>query len=212
MESFAPIYVEDASAEPGPMLDRLIISAQWVIVGFTPYLLGLIFLWFAASYVFRDAALGQRQVTSWKNSGRAEVTGTISLFSFGFFIAGLPMVVPAFLDVALILPLQIMVAPLFLLSAWFNQSPFAIVSVDAFANVGKQRSQWKAFYTFMLALGFGSVILALLFLLRNIIPIYGVNVIISMLGTAGVALVTLAFAAATGWHCGRMVADLEESA
>lgn len=216
MESYAPIYIPEVDVESADrgatFLKSLVALGQWAIFGALPYLLGLMSLWYVCSYVFRDAALGQRQVKSWHNAGLSEISGTFSLFAFGFFIAGLPMIVPEYLGFSIALPFQIMLAPLFLLSAWFNQSPFAIVSVDAFGNIRQQKSQWTAFYTFMLALAFSGILLAILFLARDIIPFFGVNVIISVIGTAAMALLTAAFASACGWHSGRIVRELKETA
>jgi len=142
MQWISPAYEVNSDSETS-MLAGLVKSAQW-LVALTVYLLGLAVLWWTSGYLFRDAALGKREVANWSNAGTSEILSTFLLFAFGFFIGGLPM---AFLGM-LILPLRVLLGPLFLLSAWYNQSPFAIVSVDAFQSASKNTAQWVQFYMF----------------------------------------------------------------
>ena len=204
MQWFAEPAVKD---DQGAMIQGLVLMAQWGIFGLVPYLLGVIILWFTAGYLFRDAALGNRQVESWKNAGTSEVTSTFLLFSFGFFIGGLP----AALFTLMTLPLRILFSPLLLLGAWYSQAPFSIVNVDAFQNFSKDVPQWKSFYLFLAGLAFLAFFAGLMFWIRSLIPgpLFVLSMLLSFVAVLIVAIVTLVFAAVCGWHCGRVAESLE---
>ena len=150
-------------------LSSLVHFAARIFFGGIPYVLGCVMLWFTSAYIYRDAALGHRQVNSWKNAGRSEVTGTFLIFSFGYFIGGLFMPPIGFFRY-LIFPLRMFVAPLFLLSAWFSQSPFSIVNVDAFQNTQKESELWIEFYKCMTVLASIGLMTGLVFWVRGLIP------------------------------------------
>ena len=183
---------------------------QWGVIGGVPYLIGLATLWFTCGYIFRDAALGQRRVLSWKNTGIAAIKATFLLFSFGFFIGGLPMP-PVKPFLYLILPLRFLLGSLFLLSAWYSQGAFSILNIDAFKNVKKHMSQWVQYYSFILALAAIGFVAGMIFWMRGVIPIFAGTVFVSVIAVSLTVVVTLAFAAVCGWHCGRVVEALEKS-
>ena len=203
MEWISPEYHTVDTGEESSMLGRLVGSAQWVFAAGI-YLVGLAVLWWTSSYLFRDAALGKRTVASWSNAGTNEVLSTFLLFAFGFFIGGLPA---AFFGLV-ILPLRVLLGPLFLLSAWYNQSPFSIVSVDAFQSASQNSGQWTRFYIFVGGLAFLGFVAGLIFWMRALLPfVAGLPLII--FGIIICIVVTLLFAVVCGWHCGRVVESLE---
>ncbi len=193
----------------GTMMERLGVWLAWGIVGGVPYLLGVAMLWLTSAYIYRDAALGHRTVKTWKNAGTSEVTGTLLIFGFGFFIGGLP----ALFLTLLTMPLRVLFGPLLLLGAWYGQSPFSIVNVDAFRGVNKNMGHWIAFYRFMFLLAGISILAGLVFWLRAIIPVgpaFVLTAIVSIVGVLILTVVTLVFAAVCGWHCGKVVEGLQE--
>jgi hypothetical protein len=207
--SYVPASVTGEEAEP-TFFERLILWLQWGIVGGVPYLAGLGMLWFTCGYIFRDAALGQRKVLNWKNSGVAEIKATFLLFSFGFLMGGLPM--PPFWPFLLLtLPLRFLLGTLFLVSAWYSQSPFSIVNVDAFKNITQQMSQWIQYYIFVAALAAGALFAGVIFWARAVIPFFPLTMFASIIAVILMAVVTMAFAAVCGWHCGRVAEGLETS-
>ncbi|MEM7785343.1 MAG: hypothetical protein AAF623_18495, partial [Planctomycetota bacterium] len=65
---------------------------RWFKQGFfggTPYLVGLLILWHTASYLFREAARGQRRVSEWFRGGWNSIVSTFAIFSFSYFLCGL---------------------------------------------------------------------------------------------------------------------------
>ena len=205
MQWISPAYEGVADGSEASMLARLAKSAKWT-VALAIYLIGLAVLWWTSSYLFRDAALGKRTVTSWSNAGTNEILSTFLVFAFGFFIGGLPM---AFFSL-LIMPLRFLLGPLFLLSAWYNESPFAIVSVDAFQSASKNPTQWIRFYMFAAGLAFLGFVAGLIFWMRAVLPFIA-GIPATVLGIAICIATTLMFAVVCGWHCGRVVESLETS-
>ena len=185
--------------------EKIWLGVQWSLFCLIPYYFGLGVLWFTASYIFRDAALGHRQVKSWKSKGSNETIATFLIFAFGFFIAGLPA---AFFQFG-IMPLRMMFAPLLLLGAWYGKSAFSIVNLDAFKNFMSQTGHWISFYIFMAVMGLIGVFGGLMLEYR--ISYLAVNIILSIIGVPIVGMLTLVFAAVCGWNCGWVVADIEES-
>jgi DNA-directed RNA polymerase subunit RPC12/RpoP len=204
LESAAEPAADEATSS---FVKGLIQSLSWLAFGFLPYLIGLAALWYTSAYLFRDAALGHLEIKSWKSKGRSELLGTFLIFSFGFFIAGLAGIFrpPS------ILPMQILFAPLLLLGAWYNQSPFAIINVDAFKMVGIQKTQWIEFYKFIFALLVASFVTSSVFVLRLFVPdnLFVLNAIVTIVGLLMTVVITLLFAAVCGWHCGKVVDELE---
>ena len=204
MQWISPAYEVTADSDAS-MLSGLAKSAKWS-VALVIYLLGLAILWWTSGYLFRDAALGKRKVSSWSNAGSNEILSTFLVFAFWFFIGGLPM---AFFSL-LIMPLRVLLGPLFLLSAWYSQSPFSIVSVDAFQSAPQQATQWKRFYIFAGGLAFLGFVAGLIFWMRAVLPFIA-GIPATIVGIAICVTVTLLFAIVCGWHCGRVVEALETS-
>ena len=209
MESYLPASMGSTGiGESETLVDRLKQWAGWGILGGFPYVLGVLMLWFVGGYIFRDAALGRRRVANWKNAGVSELTGTFLLFSFGFFVAGLPALFLTWFA----MPLRVFLGPLLLLGAWYNRAPFSIINVDAFRNFTNETGLWIAVYKLISALAFCGFIAGMLFVLRGIehTP-FNVSVLLSVSAVVINAVVTLVFAAVSGWHCGRVVEGLHES-
>ena len=195
--------------EEGSMMERLGVWLAWGFGGGVPYLLGIAMLWLTSAYIFRDAALGHRQVKTWKNAGVSELSGTFLIFGFGFFIGGLP----ALFLTLFTMPLRVLFGPLLLLGAWYSQSPFSIVNVDAFRGVTQNMGHWISFYKFMFLLAAISLVAGTAFLVRAYIPMgpaFVLTAIVSIIGVVILTVVTLVFATVCGWHCGKVVEGLRE--
>ncbi len=205
MEMMIPSFDSGVEEDSKSFMKELVRWFKWGLFGGVPYLMGTGVLWWASSYIFRDAALGNRKVNNWKNAGGNELMSTVLIFSFGFFLGGLP----AFFMTLIILPLRILLGPLFLVGAWHNQSPFAVVSIDAFAKVSKNLNQWLQFYIFMLGLAFLGVVAGLIFWMRDLISVQLIAGLLSIVPVLIVVAVTLVFAAVCGWHVGRVMESLE---
>ena len=177
------------------------------LLGGVPYTIGLFGLWYICSFIFREAALGQREIKSWKHHSANDFMGTLLLFGFSFLIAGLPAL---FLTIA-ILPLRMLLAPLLLLGAWYNQSPFQIVNAIIFKNMPREMGQWTAFYMFVGGLAFLGVIAGLIFWARFFIGIFAAAILLNIMAVILTVGITLVFAAVTGWHCGQVVESLENT-
>lgn len=204
MESFVPF-----GAEPNPdstMGQRLTAWACWGALGGIPYLIGVAVLWSTCSFIFRDAALGKQAVANFKTNGANELLSTLLVFGFGFFIGGLP----ALFFTLIILPLRFCVGPLFMIGAWHNQSPFGIVSVDAFKTITKTTGLWKTFYVCMGILSVLGLMCGLLFWMRAVGP-FMLDAVVLVIGILLSTGLTLLFAPICGWHCGRVMESLEKS-
>lgn len=181
-------------------------SVMAIGLGVLPYYLGLAALWIVAAYMFRDAALGHRTVDSWSIAGSSELFGTFLLFAFGYFFAGL---IGVFFQ-PLVMPLRMMLGPLFLAAAFFNRSPWGIVAVDIFSNFNKLKNQWTTFYIWMVLLAAAGLIAGLLFYFRSYTDLLAVDAFLSVVGIAICVAITLVFAPVAGWHTGLIVKDLQE--
>ncbi len=181
--------------------DWLWNTTLWMALGVAPYAIGTLLLWFLCGYVFRGAAAGNRHVATWQINGSADVWSTLLVFSFSFFVAGLPL---AFFPV-LVMPFRCLVAPPLLLAAWYNKSPFAIVAVDAFLKFNHQWRMWRSLYLFLLALAGVSLVGGLLIAVQMFL----LSFVTSLVGAAILMLVTIAFATVTGWHCSQVLRELE---
>ncbi len=181
--------------------DWLWNTTLWMGFGVAIYAIGVLLLWFVCGFVFRETAVGNRQVSTWQTQGTSDAWSTMLVFSFSFFIAGLPL---AFFPV-LVMPFRCLVAPPLLLAAWFNKSPFAIVAVDAFLKFNRQWRMWRSLYLFLLALAGVSLVGGLLMAVR----VFILSFVTSLVGAAILMLVTIAFATVTGWHCGQVLRELE---
>jgi len=149
------------------------------LFGCVPYYIGLLGLWTVAGFVFRDAAQGHSEFQGWAAGGQASFWPTFLLFGFSFFIAGLP---GAILSI-LIIPLRMLVAPLFLISAWFNGSPWQIISADWYFVVGKNKSQWITVYSCFAALAFAGLVAGSVFWARSYSELLAVDLVLTAIGT-----------------------------
>jgi len=188
------------------LAERLFAWAKWSVFGGLPYMLGLGLLWWIGSHIFRDAALGHRKVATWKKRGKTEWLSTFLIFAFGFFMGGLP----SFFFSPMIMPLRVLLGPLFLVAAWYNESPFQIVSVDAFASAKNHVKHWIQFYKFMAVLALLGVVNGFFFWFRAAMPYFVLDAIILILGIAINVAITLVFAAVCGWHCGTVMEHLKD--
>jgi DNA-directed RNA polymerase subunit M/transcription elongation factor TFIIS len=199
-------WLGQAVDETDPSIGAQIANGLiWFGVGVLPYLLGSALLWLFCGFVFREAAQGADQVSTWSVRSLPEFGSTFLLFSFAFFFAGLPLLpIPHFFF--LILPFRFMVSPLLLCSAWYSQNPFGIVAVDAFRNFLKQRHEWGNFYRLVI----GLALLAFVGSGMMMIASPGIGIATSILGAILVAFATISFAALTGWHCGKVVGHFRD--
>ena len=158
-------------------------------------------LLYTSAYVFRDTALGYRTVNSWKNSGFNELSSTILVFGFSFVAAGIIML---FLPV-LKLPMQLLLAPLLLTSAWYSRSPFNVANIDAFQTSPQVIQLWKSFYQLIIIFVIAALFSGCLLLVRSFAfmpPAF--SIVLTIPGVFLNGLITTLFAATCGWHCGRI--------
>ena len=178
-----------------------------LLFGCVPYYIGLMGLWTVAGFVFRDAVQGHAKFQGWTAGGQASFWPTFLLFGFSFFIAGLP---GAILSV-LIIPLRMMIAPLFLISAWFNGSPWQIISADWYYVVSKNKSQWITVYSCFAALALAGLMVGSVFLTRRLSDLLAVDLILTAIGIGLNTVITLVFAAIAGWHTGAVIESIEQN-
>ena len=176
-----------------------------ILFGYLPYYAGLIGLWTTAGFIFRDAAEGFSKVQRWKVAGQSEFWSTFLLFAFSFFIAGLPAAVFSLI----MIPMRMVIAPLFLISAWFNRSPWMIVSTDWFSAISENKSQWMTVYYWFVAFAFIGFAAGLLFMTRGWVEVFAVDVLLTIMGIGINVVLTLAFAAIAGWHTGAVIESLD---
>ena len=176
---------------------------QWLIgfvCGQGIYFLGYVILLFVGGVIFRETAQGRTEVESVSCNNVADFTSTMLLFGFSMFIAALPWMMAGWMF--LTLPLQFLLAGVFLFSAWKNQSPFMIVSDSIFeALSSKQLGRWKNWV-------WGALVAAVAGfvgggLMEVSFPI--LSIFTSVAGSILITLATLFYAAITGWHCGNMI-------
>jgi hypothetical protein len=182
--------------------DWFLNTLVWAGMGLVPYFIGVGLLWLLCGFVFRDTAAGREQVSSWSIHSFGELKSTFLIFGFSFFVAGLP-ISPIPMMFPFVHPLRCLVAPLFLLSAWYRQNALAIVAVDAFKHFQREKNEWGQFYS--VAMGFGLIgfVGGMLMWVSFSFPF--VTFITSLLGAMMVTLSTVLFASAAGWHCGWVV-------
>ena len=186
-----------------PTMGDSAVSGFWRFgVGWTLFGIGTILLWYFAGVIFRKAAEGQQTIDSWKIGPSTEWASTFLLTSFSFAVAGSPMLMTG--AICLIAPVQFFLALPMLLSAWFTQSPFQIIAVNAFSRYRQQRLQWRAVWLIVLTLASIAFTSGLLLM----IPIPYLNVLTSLAGAMLLSLATLAYAAVAGWHSGKVVEEL----
>jgi len=176
------------------------------LFGNLPYYIGLLGLWTVAGIVFQHAAQGHVKVQNWVKAGQSELWSSFLLFGFSFFIAGLP---GAILQL-MIIPLRMLVAPLFLISAWFNFSPWQIVSTDWYQSVQENKSQWITVYGCFGGLAFAGFLTGAVFMARAYSDLVAVDLILTFIGIVANAVITLVFAAIAGWHTGAVIESLDQ--
>lgn len=172
-------------------------GAGWTLFG-----LGTIFLWYTAGVIFRKTAIGERRIDSWRIGPSTEWTSTFLLIGFSFAVAGSPLMM--FGATWLSAPLRFFFALPMLVSVWFSQSPFKIISVDAFSRYRRQRPQWKSVWLVILALASIAFTSGLMMAIH--IPF--LNIITSLIGAVVLSFATLGYAAVAGWHSGKVVEEL----
>lgn len=204
METISPSYVSPESKPELTAAEQFFNFATWLLLGGVPYLIGWLMLVYTSAYIFRDTALGYRTVNSWKNKGFNELTSTILVFGFSFVAAGILMLFLPLLK----LPMQLLLAPLFLTSVWYSRSPFNIVNIDAFQTNAEIMQLWKSFYQLIALLVIAAIFSGLLLFIPKIgiMPQF-INLALTILGVFLNGLITTLFAATCGWHCGRVAAE-----
>lgn len=201
MESIYPSNISPETELDSKGVERFFTLVTWLILGYGPYLIGWLTLIYTSAYIFRDTALGYTTVNSWKNNGFNELTSTLLVFGFSFVAAGIIML---FVPV-LILPMQLLLAPLLLTSVWYSRSPFNIVNIDAFQTNSATIQFWKSFYQLIAILVIAALFSGLLLFFRTFefMP-HSLNLVLTILGVFLNGLITTLFAAICGWHCGRV--------
>jgi len=124
------------------------------------------------------------------------------LFGFSMFIAALPWLMSCLLCV--ILPLQFLLAVVFLVCAWHNRMPFAIVSGAIFSSFSQCREGWlvwgKCVALLVVSVAIGGGLMDLTY--------SGISVFTSLVGAILVTVATLIYAAITGWFAGEVSVTL----
>jgi len=186
-----------------PTMGDTAFMAFWRIgIGWTLFGLGTLFLWYTAGIIFRKTAIGERRIESWRIGPSTEWTSTFLLIGFSFAVAGSPLLM--FGATWLSAPLRFFFALPMLVSVWFTQSPFKIISVDAFSRYRRQRPQWKAVWLVVFALASIAFTSGLLMA----IPVPFLNIVTSLIGAVVLSFTTLGYAAVAGWHSGKVVEEL----
>ena len=204
MESISPSNVSPESESDAKAVEQFFTFATWFLFGVGPYLIGWLVLLYTSAYIFRDTALGYKTVNSWKNNGFNELTSTLLVFGFSFIAAGIIML---FLPV-LQLPMQLLIAPLFLTSVWYSRSPFNIVNIDAFQTNAETIQLWKSFYQLIAIFVIAALFSGLFLLIRQFefMP-HPLNLALTIPGVFLNGMITALFAATCGWHCGRVTIE-----
>ena len=176
------------------------------LFGYLPYYLGLLGLWTIAGVVFQHAAQGHLKVQRWTKGGQGELWSSFLLFGFSFFIAGLPGAIFQLM----IIPLRMLVAPMFLISAWFNYSPWQIINTDWYQSVNENKPQWLTVYACFGGLAFAGLLTGGVFMARSYSELVAVDLILTFIGIVSNTVITLVFAAIAGWHTGAVIESLDQ--
>ncbi len=171
-------------------------------VGWLPYAIGTILLWYFCGVVFRETAGGKKKIKSWKLGPTTEWSSTLLITAISFAIAGSPVLM--FMSIFITAPVRFFLALPFLTAVWYAQSPFAIISSDVLVHMRKNGKHWKTVFLVVLALASLAFVAGILMH----VPLPWVNVLTSALGAVFLSFVTLAFAAVAGWHSGMVVEQL----
>jgi len=171
-------------------------------VGWLPYAIGTILLWYFCGVVFREAASGKTKIKSWKLGPTTEWSSTLLITAVSFAIAGSPVLM--LMSIYITAPVRFLLALPFLTAVWYTQSPFAIISSDVVTHFRKNGKQWKTVFLVVLALASLAFVAGVLMH----VPVPWLNILTSALGAVFLSFVTLAFAAVAGWHSGMVVEEL----
>ena len=171
-------------------------------VGWLPYAIGTLMLWYFCGVVFREAASGKKKIKSWKLGHTTEWSSTLLITAFSFAIAGSPVLM--LMSIYITAPVRFILALPFLTAVWYVQSPFAIISSDVVMHLRSNGKQWKT--VFLVVLAMASIAFVAGVLMH--VPVPWLNILTSALGAVFLSFVTLAFAAVVGWHSGMVVEEL----
>ncbi len=186
-----------------PTMGDTAMMGMWRFgVGWVPYAIGTILLWYFCGVVFRETASGQRKIKSWHLGPTTEWTSTLLMTAISFAVAGSPVLM--LMSIYITAPVRFFLALPFLVAVWYAQSPFAILSADVVGHFRKQGKQWQTVFLVVFALASLAFVSGLLMH----IPLAWLCVLTSTLGAVFLSFVTLAFAAVAGWHSGMVVEEL----
>ena len=202
MHEFTNSYLNSAKSDQPSLGDWGLSFFSWFVLGGLPFIAGTLLLWFTCGFIFRTAASGHQQVARWGVSGTSELSSTFLIFSFSFLIGGLPL---------LFLPL--LITPFRFLA----RSTVAVGRLvqpltvrDCFGRrISDHQGRCK------------SMEIVLRFHPHPGCPVPGSRRVVNdscfpavwIFSLAGMAMfvpLTIAFAAVTGWHCGRIIQSLEK--
>lgn len=195
-----------AATEDPTMGTTMFNWVMWIGLGALPFVAGCLLLWLICSVIFREAAMGQTSVEGFKISAISELQPTFLAFAFPFFIGGLPMLL--FRMMFLSIPVRFFLGSIFLLAAWFNRSPFQIISTEIFNSASSIGSHWKNYLLAVFLLSAVGMLGAGLMFLQFFVVVW----IGSVIGAVIVTIATMLYAAITGWHCGYVTSSLDQQA
>ncbi|WP_075081751.1 hypothetical protein [Mariniblastus fucicola] len=191
--------------ETTTLATRMMAYATGWIFGQAIFFIGYVVLLFVGGVVFREAAQGKSSVDSVSATDFADFTSTMLLFGFSMFVAALPCMFFGYMFVSL--PIQFLLAGVFLFAAWKNQGAFSIVSGSIAESFSKQSASWKNWLIGAGIAAAGGIFGGLLME----VDIAFVSVFTSIVGAVIIAFATLLYAAITGWHCGHTVETLSQA-
>lgn len=191
------------SAIEAPTMGDTATMGFWRLgVGWLPYAIGTILLWYFCGVIFREAADGKKKIDSWKLGPTTEWSSTLLITAVSFTIAGAPAMM--LMSIYITAPVRFLLALPFLTAVWYAQSPFAIISSDVVMHFRKNGKQWKTVFLVVLALASIAFVAGVLMH----VPVPWLNILTSTLGAVFLSFVTMAFAAVAGWHSGMVVEEL----
>ncbi len=171
-------------------------------VGWLPYAIGTILLWYFCGVVFRETARGKTKIKSWQLGATTEWTSTLLITAVSFAVAGAPVLM--LMSIYITAPVRFFLALPFLTAVWYAQSPFAIISADVAVHFRKNGKHWKTVFLVVFAMASLAFVAGVLMH----VPVPWLNILTSALGAVFLSFVTLAFAAVAGWHSGMVAEEL----
>ncbi len=181
---------------------RLLHWGAGYLCGQAVFFVGYIVLLFVGGVIFRETAQGRTHVKSVSCTDAADFTSTMLLFGFSMFIAALPLMMIGWMF--LTIPFQFFLAGIFLFAAWKNQGAFLIISASIFESFSKHLGSWQNWAMGALLAAAGGLLGG--GLMEVSWPV--LSVFTSIAGAVLIAMVTLFYAAISGWHCGAVVDKL----